>query len=653
VQFSNVSHLQGANEYRRTILHADNGGPDRPVVIPRRHVKLKHHFYLGSQPSWRRLSTACSTFLLLVHVYQMSNIGRSLRLAGQTASVVITRPLRNGVKGVEQRRWIRKPPPSRSRAGAHRSEHNEDSNAAIMRRSREHNANQQQQAHEQQPGRNSQLATALAQSDGSDLVSEVRIPDDADGVLPTDHPALSILGNSSLVIQRQLEMMNVMLGFEQANKYIIMDGQGQTIGYIAEQDHGIGSAFARQMFKTHRSFTTYIFDRQEREILRIHRPFAYINSRIRIYDPVPEGGYQNTEASTALQGTSNTSAVNPGVVAQISPLKLQEMRIIGEAQQQWAPLRRKYNLFSYRPLAQAPENDSIPRIESGEQSTSHVRALTEAKLPNQAIEAGMVQFAHVNEPFLSWDFNLRDESQNMVGSVNRNFAGFAREIFTDTGVYALRMDSATQASVLESADGKEVGSYKREATAMTLDQRAVMLATAVSIDFDYFSRHSGAGHGGFMPIFWPMGGGAAEGGAAAGAAEAGTAVGAAEGAGAIGGAAGRGIGTGAGAAGEGAVAGAGTMAGYEAMQRGAYGPRGGQDDASPTTSEPYFDPDNQNIPGQSQGQQSDGQLGNWWGEGEDPWGRGGPGDGPPPSAGGEGGGGGGSWTDTISDFFGD
>ena len=50
---------------------------------------------------------------------------------------------------------------------------------------------------------------------------------------------------------------------------------------------------------------------------------------------------------------------------------------------------------------------------------------------------------------------------------------------------------------------------------MTLDQRAVMLATAVSVDFDYFSRHGRRG-GGIMPGFWPTwlpgggGGGAAE-----------------------------------------------------------------------------------------------------------------------------------------------
>lgn len=309
--------------------------------------------------------------------------------------------------------------------------------------------------------------------------------------------------------------MNIIIGFEQANRYIMMDGQGNTLGYIAERDHGMGSAFARQMFKTHRSFTTHIFDASEREVLRIHRPFAWINSKIRIYDPVPEGGYDQLETSTALQGTSASSALNQSSVAQVSPLPLEEMRVIGEAQQIWAPLRRKYDLFSYRPLTPSPENSQTPRLESGDKPATGTTALTESAPTDRALSAGMSQFAHISEPFLSWDFTLRAEDASTIGSVNRNFAGFAREIFTDTGVYALRMDSAAQSSALETAQGQEVGRYEREAAGMTLDQRAVMLAAAVSIDFDYFSRHSGAGSGGFMPLWFPgMGGGAAEGGAA-------------------------------------------------------------------------------------------------------------------------------------------
>lgn len=151
---------------------------------------------------------------------------------------------------------------------------------------------------------------------------------------------------------------------------------------------------------------------------------------------------------------------------------------------------------------------------------------------------------------------------------------------------------------------------------MTLDQRAVMLATAVSVDFDYFSRHSGAGGmgGGFLPLWFPgMGGGgaAAEAGAGAEAAGAGSAGagGAVEEAGerAVGGL-GRTTG---GAAGEGAAIGAAGAGGYEAMQRGgAFG-----DDASPTAGQGQF---GSPLPGQLPGQVGQGE--DVWGNQDDPWG---------------------------------
>lgn len=53
------------------------------------------------------------------------------------------------------------------------------------------------------------------------------------------------------------------------------------------------------------------------------------------------------------------------------------------------------------------------------------------------------------------------------------------KIFTDTGQYVIRMDS-------------EQSTFKH----LSLDERAVILAAAVSVDFDYFSRHSE--HGGFV-----------------------------------------------------------------------------------------------------------------------------------------------------------
>ena len=108
-----------------------------------------------------------------------------------------------------------------------------------------------------------------ANPDENNLLSPVHIPEDPDGILKERHPAARILANSAVVIQRELEMMNIMLGFEQANKYMIMDPQGNHLGYMAEQEFGMGNMMARQWFRTHRSFTTHVFDKQMKEVLRV------------------------------------------------------------------------------------------------------------------------------------------------------------------------------------------------------------------------------------------------------------------------------------------------------------------------------------------------------------------------------------------------
>jgi hypothetical protein len=477
---------------------------------------------------------------------------------------------------------------------------------------------------------------------------------------------MRLLDNSTLVIQRQLEMMNVLMGFEQANRYIIMDPSGNHIGYLAEQDHGIGSAVTRQMFKTHRSFTTHVFDREEKEVLRFHRPFSWISSRIRVYDAVGNSGSDYAH-SVALQGTSAGSVVNQ-TSASVSQLPLGDMRIIGSAEQEWGLLRRKYNLFLARNLDVAAAAPGTPQLTSGDLPLSNSTAITVAEGDNR--ESGMMQFARVDEPVLAWDFSLMSEDRRLIGSVNRNFAGFAREIFTDTGVYALRMDAAGLKEHPEDLVQKtsDQGKHLQEGyPGMTLDQRAVMLATAVSIDFDYFSRHSGSGGMGMWPMWlpWMGGGGEAAGGAAAGGAAAGEA-GAIGGAGVAGetgiaseaGAAARGLGMG-----EGAAAGAGTMAGYEAMQRSREARQASEHDHAPDDASPQVQQPGDQTPF-SDDQQQPGQQGeDVWGQSQDPWANnknnedfmgGGGNNGGSASGGGDGGGGEGGFWDNASwsDFFG-
>jgi hypothetical protein len=108
-----------------------------------------------------------------------------------------------------------------------------------------------------------------AKAEDNNLLSPIHCPEDPNAILNSSHPATPILANSSVVVQRQLEMMNVMLGWEQANRYVIMDPNGNHLGYMAEQEFGMGNAMARQYFRTHRSFTTHVFDRNMKEVLRV------------------------------------------------------------------------------------------------------------------------------------------------------------------------------------------------------------------------------------------------------------------------------------------------------------------------------------------------------------------------------------------------
>ncbi|KAF9517916.1 hypothetical protein BS47DRAFT_1338767 [Hydnum rufescens UP504] len=137
----------------------------------------------------------------------------------------------------------------------------------------------------------------------------------------------------------------------------------------------------------------------------------------------------------------------------------EDVVVLGEAQQEWHLWRRRYNVFTGR-------------------------------------EGDFEQFARVDAPFLSWEFYLQDANDDNVASIQKNFAGFGREIFTDTGQYALTFrPHQTAPSALASPEKQTL--YRR----LTLEERATVLALSVGIDFDYFSRHSEGG-GGLPFFFW-------------------------------------------------------------------------------------------------------------------------------------------------------
>jgi hypothetical protein len=256
----------------------------------------------------------------------------------------------------------------------------------------------------------------------------------SNSIINETHACFPILSQPTLIIERRIEYMNLFLGFEQANKYALFDAMGNQIGWLIERDFGLGKAIMRQIYRLHRPFTVDLIDLNGNLLLTIKRPFSFINSHIKAILPI--------------RIDLNDSFINKAADLDSDGI------IVGESVQSWHLWRRRYNLFT-------SINDGNGLFK---------------------------QFGKIDSGFLRWEFPVFNENGLINGSISRNFSGLFREALTDTGVYVLKMDPSSNES-----DECEFGKFSNES--LTLDEKAVMLANAVSIDFDYFSRHSGSSNG--------------------------------------------------------------------------------------------------------------------------------------------------------------
>ncbi|XP_052176453.1 altered inheritance rate of mitochondria protein 25 [Diospyros lotus] len=102
---------------------------------------------------------------------------------------------------------------------------------------------------------------------------------------------------------------------------------------------------------------------------------------------------------------------------------------------------------------------------------------------------GNKQFSVVENPgFWNWTFTLKDMDGRVLAEIDRNWRGFGFEIFTDAGQYVIRFGTAdAEANVGPAGMVQELEVVRP----LTLSERAIALALAVSLDNDYFSRRGG------------------------------------------------------------------------------------------------------------------------------------------------------------------
>ncbi|KAL5769914.1 hypothetical protein ACOSP7_014068 [Xanthoceras sorbifolium] len=222
-----------------------------------------------------------------------------------------------------------------------------------------------------------------------------------------------LLARSNLLITRDIEWANLVLGFEQENRYAIVDVcyPQSPVGLIREQSNVI----ARQLLRLRRPFVAYITDAMGNEVFRVRRPFWWITSSI---------------------------------YAEINGKE------IGVVHRRWHLWRRVYDLY-----------------------------------------LGNKQFAVVENPgFWNWTFTLKGINGEVLAQIDRDWRGFGFEIFTDAGQYVIRFGNTDPSS--KSGPARMI--QELEVTRpLTLSERAVAVALAISLDNDYFSRHGGWG----VPFF--------------------------------------------------------------------------------------------------------------------------------------------------------
>ncbi|OAE32202.1 hypothetical protein AXG93_1793s1360 [Marchantia polymorpha subsp. ruderalis] len=282
------------------------------------------------------------------------------------------------------------------------------------------------------------------------LQSRVRTQDDDDVSYPdsgefymdsnsTQERLAAVLGRPDLIITRNVEWANLAFGFEQQNKYVIMDPREPQapVGYILEDSN----IFMRQFLRRRRPFVALVLDAYGNEVCRVRRPAWLINSTI----------YVEVDGQASYWKQQFASVENPG--------------------------------------------------------------------------------------FWYWTFTLQDANQGLLAVIDRNWRGFGYEFLTDAGQYVVRFGDTIPdyipaayrpATVMETVRANDkpvlagspsaISEIQNLQTAaqeaeplvvdrpLTLTERAVTLALAVSLDNDYFSNHSqGVG---FFPL--PFFGGGSE-----------------------------------------------------------------------------------------------------------------------------------------------
>jgi uncharacterized protein YxjI len=199
--------------------------------------------------------------------------------------------------------------------------------------------------------------------------------------------------SKTLFIKQEKNWAEIIVDFETANRYSVMDENLTIVGMIAERGEGFKTVLKRWILRSHRGFHVEVVGTDGTLVLKLWRKFFFFFSDLFVEDA------KNNR--------------------------------VGTVHRRFSILYKKYDLID---------------------------------------KSGNV-FARIKSPFWRlWTFPVLDrDGQDHGANISKKWGGALKEIFTDADTFRIEWGSSR----------------------FTADQKQVIFAAAISIDFDFFEKNQG------------------------------------------------------------------------------------------------------------------------------------------------------------------